>query len=136
MKFSALIAALIGGGVELFIIFVISRAIAAPVHRAARMLGEIASGDGGLSRMMPVEAEDEIGQLASAFNRFVASLSVTIGEVRRSTQTIAMASSEIAAGTLDLSSRTEAQAASLERTAAAMEELASTVEHNAQNAER
>ncbi|MBW3502306.1 methyl-accepting chemotaxis protein [Janthinobacterium sp. NKUCC08_JDC] len=131
---AALIAGLVGGGIALCIIYVISRAIAAPVARAANMLSEIASGNGDLSRRMPVESEDEVGALAAAFNRFVASLNVTIREVRDSTGSIASASSQIASGNLDLSARTEAQASSLEETAAAMEELTSTVKQNADNA--
>ena len=131
---AALIAGLVGGGIALVIIYVISRAIAAPVARAAGMLSEIASGNGDLSRRMPVESEDEVGALAAAFNRFVASLNVTIREVRDSTGAIASASSQIASGNLDLSARTEAQASSLEETAAAMEELTSTVKQNADNA--
>ena len=131
---AALIAGLVGGGIALCVIYVISRAIAAPVARAADMLGEIASGNGDLSRRMPVESEDEVGALAAAFNRFVASLNVTIREVRDSTGAIASASSQIASGNLDLSARTEAQASSLEETAAAMEELTSTVKQNADNA--
>jgi methyl-accepting chemotaxis protein len=131
---AALIAGLVGGGIALLIIYVISRAIAAPVARAADMLSEIASGNGDLSRRMPVESEDEVGALAAAFNRFVASLNVTIREVRDSTGSIASASNQIASGNLDLSARTEAQASSLEETAAAMEELTSTVKQNADNA--
>ena len=131
---SALIAGLVGGGIALCIIYVISRAIAAPVARAADMLSEIASGNGDLSRRMPVESEDEVGALAAAFNRFIASLNVTIREVRDSTGAIASASSQIASGNLDLSARTETQASSLEETAAAMEELTSTVKQNADNA--
>ena len=131
---AALVAGLVGGGVALLIIYVISRAIAAPVARAADMLGDIASGNGDLSRRMVVESSDEVGALASAFNRFVASLNVTIREVRDSTVAIAAASSEIATGNLDLSARTESQASSLEETAAAMEELTSTVKQNADNA--
>jgi len=134
LTLSALIAGILGGGVGLLVIFLISRAIAAPVARAAHMLGEIAEGDGDLSRTMPVESGDEIGALADAFNRFVASLNKTVSQVRISTDTIATASSEIAAGNLDLSSRTEAQASSLEETASAMEELTSTVKQNAENA--
>jgi methyl-accepting chemotaxis protein len=134
LTISALVAGLLGGGVGLLVIFLISKAIAAPVARAAHMLGEIAEGDGDLSRTMPVESGDEIGALADAFNRFVASLNKTVSQVRISTDTIATASSEIAAGNLDLSSRTEAQASSLEETASAMEELTSTVKQNAENA--
>jgi methyl-accepting chemotaxis protein len=131
---AALVAGVVGGGIGMFVIFLVSRAIAAPVARAAAMLGEIADGKGDLTRRMPVESEDEVGALADAFNRFVSSLNHTMSEVRRSSQAIAGASSEIAAGNLNLSSRTEAQASSLEETAAAMEELTSTVRQNAENA--
>ncbi|MFC3457087.1 methyl-accepting chemotaxis protein [Massilia haematophila] len=134
MMTAALVAALIGGGIGLVVIFLISRAIAAPVARAGAMLGEIAEGKGDLTRRMPVESEDEVGLLADAFNRFVSSLNRTMSEVRASTHAIAGASAEIAAGNMNLSSRTEAQASSLEETAAAMEELTSTVRQNADNA--
>ena len=131
---ASLLAGLAGGAVGLVVIFLISRAIAAPVARAAAMLGEIADGKGDLTRRMPVESEDEVGLLADAFNRFVSSLNRTMSEVRDSTHAIAGASAEIAAGNMNLSSRTEAQASSLEETAAAMEELTSTVRQNADNA--
>ena len=131
---AALVAGLIGGGIGLVVIFLVSRAIAAPVARAAAMLGEIAEGKGDLTRRMPVESRDEVGALAGAFNRFVASLDHTISDVRHSTHAIADASAEIAQGNMNLSRRTEAQASSLEETAAAMEELTSTVRQNAENA--
>jgi methyl-accepting chemotaxis protein len=131
---AALVAGLIGGSIALLVVFLISRAIAAPVARAAHMLTEIANGNGDLSRRMEVETRDEVGELAEGFNRFVSSLNQTISEVRASTTTIAAASAEIASGNLDLSGRTEAQASSLEQTAAAMEELTSTVKQNAENA--
>nr|WP_315484633.1 methyl-accepting chemotaxis protein [uncultured Undibacterium sp.] len=134
VSWSAIIAGVVGGGTGLLVILWISAAIAAPVGRAATMLGEIADGDGDLSRRMPVESEDEVGMLADAFNRFVASLNRTISEVRASTETIAEASSEIATGNMDLSNRTENQASNLEQTAAAMEQLTATVKQNAANA--
>jgi len=131
---AALVAGGIGGGIGLLVVFLVSRAIAAPVARAAAMLGEIADGNGDLTRRMPVESEDEVGRLALAFNRFVSSLNRTMNDVRSSTHAIAGASAEIATGNLNLSSRTEAQASSLEETAAAMEELTATVRQNADNA--
>ncbi|WP_229487426.1 methyl-accepting chemotaxis protein [Pseudoduganella lutea] len=131
---SALIAGLVGGIIGLAGIWFISRAIAAPVMRAARMLGEIADGNGDLSRRMRVESEDEVGKLADAFNRFISSLNGTILQVRSSAEQISSATGEIATGNLDLSNRTEAQASNLEETAAAMEELTATVRQNADNA--
>src|SRR5512147_2455503 len=62
------------------------------------------------------------------------SLVRVVSQVRSGTDTVATASSQIAAGNLDLSSRTEEQASSLEETASSMEELTSTVKQNAENA--
>jgi methyl-accepting chemotaxis protein len=72
--------------------------------------------------------------LLAALKTMQDSLSKIVGDVRSGTDTIATASSQIAAGNMDLSSRTEQQASSLEETAASMEELTSTVKQNADNA--
>jgi methyl-accepting chemotaxis protein len=64
------------------------------------------------------------------------SLKEVVGKVRAGSETIATATSQIAAGNLDLSSRTEQQASSLQQTASSMEELTSTVQLNAQNAQQ
>jgi len=133
---TSLIAAVIGGGIGMLAIFVIARAIAAPVAHAAELLEDIASGGGDLTRRMPVESQDEIGALAAAFNKFVESLNATILRVRESSRAIGVATGEIANGNMDLSARTEAQASNLEETAAAMEELTSTVHNNTANAEQ
>jgi len=53
--------------------------------------------------------------------------------VRDSAHSVSSASSEIAAGNVDLASRTEQQAAALTQTAASMEELGATVKQNTDN---
>jgi methyl-accepting chemotaxis protein len=134
IRLATLVVALVGGTFSLFVIIMVSRLIARPVQRAARLLDEIADGQGDLTRRMAVESKDEIGQLASAFNRFVSSLAELVRQVRASGESIATGSSEIADGNLDLSQRTEEQASNLQQTAASMEELTVTVKHNADNA--
>src|SRR5690606_41165636 len=62
-----------------------------------------------------------------------ASLVGIISQVRGSSDNIATAASQIAAGNHDLADRTTAQAASLEETAASMEQLTSTVTQNSEN---
>jgi methyl-accepting chemotaxis protein len=54
--------------------------------------------------------------------------------VRLSTETVAVATRQMAAGNLDLSSRTEQQAVSLEETAATSRQLTMAVSENASNA--
>jgi methyl-accepting chemotaxis protein len=89
-----------------------------------------------LTQRAPVERSDEIGRTAAAFNHLLARIVDVLNTVRSSTDSLGLASREIAAGNLDLSSRTEQQAASLEETASSMEELTSTVKQNADNARR
>ena len=126
-----LFAGVVGGGLAMVLIVWVSGAIAAPVRRAAALLGEIASGDGDLSRRMQVDTEDEIGQLAEAFNRFVDVLQQMVRQVRASSESIATATAEVATGNLDLSNRTEQASSSLQETAAAMSQLTEQVQHNA-----
>ncbi|HJV03102.1 MAG TPA: methyl-accepting chemotaxis protein [Burkholderiaceae bacterium] len=57
-----------------------------------------------------------------------------VSQVRSSTDLIAAASAENAAGNLELSRRTERQASSLEETAASMEQLTATVKQNGEHA--
>ncbi|MBB3214271.1 methyl-accepting chemotaxis protein [Herbaspirillum sp. Sphag1AN] len=89
---------------------------------------------GDLRSQLVVQRDDEIGRLMQAMNGISTSLSQVVGGVRRSIDTIGVASGEISSGNRDLSSRTEAQASSLEETAASMEELTGTVKQTAENA--
>lgn len=89
--------------------------------------------DGHLSAQIKTHATDSTSILF-AMKSMQSRLAETIGEIRRSADTIAKASGEITSGNMDLSARTESQASSLEETAASMEELTSTVKQNADNA--
>src|SRR5450830_9146 len=109
-----------------------ARIIATPLTIAVGVARQVAAGD--LTADIRPASQDETGELMSSLKEMNDSLLNIVGLVRSGTETISTASSEIAAGNLDLSSRTEQQAASLEETASAMEELTSTVKQNADNA--
>ncbi len=97
-------------------------------------LEDIVSGDGDLTRRLSVQGNDELTQIARAFNHFTDKIASVLVRIRESSETVRHASTEIASGNQDLSVRTEQQASSLEETAAAMEQLTATVQHNAENA--
>ena len=98
---------------------------------AAQIVRSIAAGDLTV-RVLTVKGDSN--SLLAAMQGMQENLAKTVGNIRLSTDTIATASGQIAAGNLDLSSRTEQQASSLEETASSMEELTSTVKQNADNA--
>ena len=110
----------------------LARAIVRPLADAVRVAGRIATGD--LSQKIDVWTTNEVGNLFRSLKDMNESLARTVGQVRASSETIGVATREIATGNADLSARTESQASSLEQTASAMEELTGTVKQNADNA--
>ncbi|HEY9028878.1 MAG TPA: methyl-accepting chemotaxis protein, partial [Burkholderiaceae bacterium] len=101
-----------------------------PAHAAA-IATEVATGN--LAVDVPVAAGDEASVMA-AMHRMCANLSGIVAQVRRSSDSMAVASNQIARGNNELSARTEQQASALEETAASMEQLSATVKHNADHA--
>ncbi|QNI04452.1 HAMP domain-containing protein [Halomonas sp. SH5A2] len=97
-------------------------------------MNDIASGEGDLTQRLPEEGNDEITQIAAAFNRFVATMDTVLQDVRSSSEAVHNAATEIANGGQDLSRRTENTASSLQQTSASMEEITSTVEHTSSSA--
>ncbi len=124
----------VAAAIGVFFAWTITKSITQPLHSALEVAETVASGD--LSSQLTVTGEDEIALLLNALKSMNESLGKTIGQVRIGTETITVASKEIASGNADLSSRTESQASSLEETASSMEELTSTVKQNADNAKQ
>ena len=118
-------------GVGLVIARVLLKQLGCEPDQASRIARQIAEGD--LSVVIDIKPNDCTSML-HGIRAMRDDLAKIVGQVRASTDMIATASTEIAAGNLDLSARTEQQASSLEETAASMEELTSTVCQNADNA--
>ena len=135
---SSTILIIIFSVVALFLSIGISWLIARSIHK--QLGGEPADAtkvalliaDGDLTAHIDIPENDQVSMMF-AIKKMRDNLANIVGDVRTGTDTIAMASGEIAAGNLDLSSRTEQQAASLEETASSMEELTATVRQNADN---
>jgi len=104
-------------------------AISRPIGQALQHFQAIAAGD--LSGTIVIESRDEMGALLGGLADMQEHLSGTVNTVRTSSESIASAARQIAAGNQDLSQRTEAQASSLERTASSMDTLTETVKKNA-----
>jgi methyl-accepting chemotaxis protein len=107
-------------------------AVCGPLRHAVSVAQAVAGGD--LSSTIGTASNDETGQLIRALGEMNDSLVRIVARVRSGSDSISTASSQIAAGNLDLSSRTEDQAGSLETTASSMEQLTMTVRQNAEHA--
>ena len=101
-----------------------------PIY-AAEVTHRIAAGD--LTTQVALKPGDQ-SSLLFAIGSMREELAGIVERVREGSQSVAIASAEIAQGNNDLSARTESQASSLEQTAASMEELRGTVNQNADKA--
>lgn len=119
-------------GLAAALAFLISRSIARPIGKAVKAASDIASGD--MTIALFARGTDETAQLLQSLESMRTSLAGVVTTVRQRSETVAIASAEIAQGNHDLSNRTEQQASALEETAASMEELGATVNQNADNA--
>ncbi|WP_338845139.1 methyl-accepting chemotaxis protein [Massilia sp. W12] len=124
-------AFLAGGLLAFFIRRSILRQLGGEPHYAAEITERIAHGD--LAVQIETSAGDEHSLLYS-IRTMRDKLGQVVGQIKNGAETMAQASTEIAAGNQDLSSRTEHQASSLEETASSMEQLTSTVRQNAEHA--
>ena len=111
----------------------LQRTLGGSPEYAAEVALKIAAKD--LSMPVATDASDDSSMLF-AMKTMQENLSGMIGSIKTSAEAIATASSQIAAGNVDLSNRTESQASSLEETAASMEQLTQAVAHNADHAQR
>ena len=98
---------------------------------AAQIAAHIAAGD--LVQEIDTGHSDR-SSLISEMKAMRDSLVKIVSQVRQGTDTMATASTEIAAGNHDLSARTEQQSIALEKTSSAISELTTTVKQNADNA--
>ncbi|TCL04371.1 methyl-accepting chemotaxis protein [Sodalis ligni] len=98
---------------------------------ATAIMRKIAEGD--LTTGIQVRAKDS-GSLLAALNTMSQQLRDTINGIIRGSESISVASGQIAQGNTDLSQRTEEQASSLIQTSANMQQLTQTVHQNADNA--
>ena len=138
-SFDALLLALCGASILLgiAIAWLITRSIVSELgtepSTAAELVSAVAHGD--LSVQIDLKAGDSTSLLAK-LRAMQVSLTGVVSEVRRNSNAVASASTQIAEGNNDLSQRTEQQASALQETASSMEQLSATVKQNADNAKQ
>jgi methyl-accepting chemotaxis protein I, serine sensor receptor len=107
------------------------RELGAEPYVAAEIANRVAAGD--LSVKVTVQRGDTHSVL-HAMKIMQERLASIIGEIRRSAETIAEATTEIASGNSTLAHGTEEHAASIQQTSASMEQFATMVRANAEHA--
>jgi len=135
--------------IGLIIGIAISRGISRPLNVVVKRIDEIASAAGDLTATVPVTGDDEIGDLAGAFNKMLAGLKNMVAQilgvaerVSASSQELSSSAQEMNATTEEVSSTvqqiakgTETQAQSVEETQKVMEQMSTAVSQVSKSAQ-
>jgi methyl-accepting chemotaxis protein len=116
------------------LIWLLSRSIAHPLREVVAVLEDIASGEGDLTRQLPVKGNDEITHLATAFNRFVDKIHGLVSQTTDAVAQITTAAAHLSDGSENANAQVERQRTETEQVAAAMHEMTATVQEVARNA--
>lgn len=102
---------------------VIARALLSGIKSANDVLRQISEGEGDLTVSLPVKGNDEIGEMAGHFNRFVKKLNEIINTVKDSARQVAAGSTQLSATSEQLAVSFGDQSSQIVATASATEEI-------------
>ena len=112
----------------------ISRAIVSPLAETKAAMEDIASGNGDLTKRIDIKGNDEIAQLANAFNHFASKVQVIVKEVSGITSRLASASERLTVVTEETRKGADRQLQETDEVAIAVNEMAASGQEVARNA--
>jgi methyl-accepting chemotaxis protein WspA len=104
----------------------IMRPVSASLSLINRRMHELAESDGDLSARLEITSDDEIGQLAESFNRFVAKIAGLVQAVRKSSIQLTSTSTEMAATSREQEATVNAFGSSTNQIAASVQQISAT----------
>ncbi|UTW07929.1 methyl-accepting chemotaxis protein [Pseudomonas benzenivorans] len=118
----------------LLLMWLTARGVTRPILGVAAMLKDIASGEGDLTRRLDYARQDELGELAGWFNRFLDKLQPVIADVKRSVQDARGTADQSAAIASQTSAGMQQQFREVDQVATAFQEMSATAHDVAHNA--
>ncbi|PYF99105.1 methyl-accepting chemotaxis protein [Georgenia satyanarayanai] len=126
--------AVVVGGTALALVIVLvlatvlTRSITRPVNALTERLREIADGDGDLTQRVDDSRADEVGALATVFNRFVGNVATLVREIGETATTSSAAAQELSVITAEMTRQSSDAAQQAGAAAAAAEQVSSNVQ--------
>ncbi|ONN71920.1 chemotaxis protein [Pseudomonas oryzihabitans] len=130
----AIVATLVAVIAIILLLGLLIRVLLRPLHDLTRAMADIAEGEGDLTRRLPVQAQDEFGALAEAFNKFVARIHTSIRDVAQSTGELNQGTRRVLEASQSSMQQSDLQAQRTTSVAAAINELGAAAQEIARNA--
>lgn len=140
-RIDGLIVFMLGLAVALLIVAAVlaglmSGGILRPLLRIKRNLDEMAAGDGDLTHRLPITSHDELGELATSFNRFVAKIHGLVQQVAETTNQLAGLVGAVADQAHRSEQAMESQRHETDQVATAINEMSAAAHEVAMSAQR
>ena len=120
----------------LAIIWIAAVKLVAPIKAVANRLQDIATGEGDLTQRLDVKSADEIGELATWFNRFLDKIQDTIKDVIETSNTMSQTSKQAEQIAVQSRQGSESQFREVDMVATASEEMTQTSALVLENADK
>ncbi|KTT35404.1 chemotaxis protein [Pseudomonas oryzihabitans] len=130
----AIVATVIAVIAIILLLGLLIRVLLRPLHDLTRAMDDIAEGEGDLTRRLPVQARDEFGALAEAFNKFVARIHTSIRDVAQTTGELNQSTRRVLESSQSSMQQSDLQAQRTTSVAAAINELGAAAQEIARNA--
>ncbi len=135
--------AMVGISIFILVVLVISavltyltpKMLVKSVNQLTDRIREISEGDGDLTLRIDTTRKDELGELANAFDNFVAKLETLISGIRKQAETLSENSNDLRESARESKSVTQEQSAGIEMIATAVNEFTTAIREVAENAQ-
>ena len=124
---SAIMAGLVAITLGLISALYISEELTRPLRRTARILEDIAEGEGDLTKRLEIATKDEFGEVAKWLNLFLDRLHKIISQVAATAEQVASASAQLTATAALQAQAAESQKDQTSQVATAMQEMSVAV---------
>ena len=128
-----ILAVILGVLISIPVYWITVRAIAGPIREIHRQLEAISQGDGDLTVQLQIKSRDEIGDLATAFNRFVVKLRDMVAGLQVSTLRLLDTTTQITEVSTQTGREVETQRMEVESVSTAINQLSSSFREVADN---
>lgn len=131
---SAMTAMVIAVAIIMLLLGLLIRVLMQPLHQMGRAMADIADGEGDLTKRLNNDSNDEFGQMAQSFNRFVERIHSSIREVASTAGQLGEVAARVVGASNSSMNNSDQQANRTTSVAAAINQLGAAAQEIAQNA--
>ena len=113
-------------GLSILLALLISRTITKPVRAVITSLKDMAQGEGDLTQRLPVESDNEVGEMCTWLNSFIGKIHDVVGQVAITSTKVAINASQLHTAAENIATDAEEVVAQTATVATAGEEMAAT----------